>query len=75
MVKNLPSVQVDAADVGSVPVSGGCPGQGNGNSLQCSGLGNPVDRGVCGATVHGVTKNRTQRSMPTPPVFSVGRWV
>ena len=73
MVKNLPSMQVDAADVGSVPVSGRCPGQGNGNSLQYSGLGNPVDRGVWGATVHGVTKNQTQLSMPTPPIFSVGQ--
>ena len=65
-------MQVDAADVGSIPGSGRCPGQGNGNPLQYSGLGNPMDRGVWGATVHGVTNSQTQLSMPTPPVFSVG---
>ena len=32
------------------------PGEGNGSPLQCSCLGNPMDRGVCWATVHGVTK-------------------
>jgi len=34
--------------------SGRCPGEGNGNSLQYSRLGNPVDRGTWQATVHGV---------------------
>ena len=32
------------------------PGGGNGNSLQYSCLGNPMDRGPWWATVHGVTK-------------------
>ena len=32
------------------------PGEGNGNSFQCFFLGNPMDRGVCQATVHGVAK-------------------
>ena len=32
------------------------PGEGNGNPLQYSCLGNPMDRGVWWATVHGVTK-------------------
>ena len=32
------------------------PGEGNGNPLQCSFLGNPMDRGAWQATVHGVTK-------------------
>ena len=39
-----------------VPRSGGSPGEGNGNPLQCSCLGNPMDRGACPATVHEVTK-------------------
>ena len=30
-------------------------GEGNGNPLQCSCLGNPMDRGAWWATVHGVT--------------------
>ena len=32
------------------------PGEGNGNPLQYSCLGNPKDRGSWQATVHGVTK-------------------
>ena len=36
----------------------GCatPGEGNGNLLQYSGLGNPMDRGAWQAIVHEVTK-------------------
>ena len=32
------------------------PAEGNGNPLQCSCLGNPMDRGAWQATVHWVTK-------------------
>ena len=35
---------------------GGSPGEGNGNPLQYSGLGNPMDRGAWQTIVHGVTK-------------------
>ena len=35
-------------------------GEGNGNSLQYSCLENSMDRGAWQATLHGVTKNRTQ---------------
>ena len=31
-------------------------GEGNGNSLQYSCLGNPMDRGAWQATVHGMTR-------------------
>ena len=41
-----------------IPGSGRSPGEGNGNSLQCSCLENPMDRGACQATVHGVTRDR-----------------
>ena len=34
----------------------------NGNPLQCSCLGNPTDRRAWWATVHGITKSRTQLS-------------
>ena len=34
------------------------PGEGNGNSLQCSYLGNPMGGGAWQATVHGVTKSQ-----------------
>ena len=33
------------------------PGEGNGNPLQCSSLGNPIDRGAWWAIVHGVAKD------------------
>ena len=40
----------------SVPELGRSPGEGNGNPLQYSCLGNPMDRGGWWATVHGVAK-------------------
>ena len=52
----------DARDVGSIPVSGRAPGEGNGNTLQYSCLENPMDRGAWQATVHGVAKSQTQLS-------------
>ena len=45
-----------AGDAGSIPGSGRSPGGGNGNRLQYSYLGNPMDRGAWQATVHGVAK-------------------
>ena len=53
IVKNLPA---KAGDTDSIPGSGRSPGEGNGNPLQYSCLGNPVDRGAWLATVHRVTK-------------------
>ena len=43
-------------DTGLIPVLGRAPGEGNGNPFQYPCLGNSMDRGVWGATVHGVTK-------------------
>ena len=45
-----------AGELGSIPGSGRCPGEGNGNPLQYSCLENPMDRGAWWATVHGVSK-------------------
>ena len=42
----------NAGDPGSIPGPGGYPGGGNGNPLQDSCLGNPMDRGAWWATVH-----------------------
>ena len=53
VVKNLPA---NAGDVDSVPGSGRPLGKGNGNLLQYSCLGNPMDRRVWQTTVHQVTK-------------------
>ena len=50
----------NVGDRGSIPGSGRSPGEGNGNPLQYSCLGNPIDREVWWATVHGVAKSRTQ---------------
>ena len=43
-------------DMGAISGLGGSPGEGNGNPLQYSCLGNPMDRGAWWATIHGVTK-------------------
>ena len=56
VVKNPPA---NAGDAGLIPGLRRSPGDGNGNPLQYSCLGNPVDRGTWWATVHGVTKSRT----------------
>ena len=45
-----------------IPGSGKPPGEGNGNPLQCSCLGNSMDRGAWKAKVHGVEKSWTQLS-------------
>ena len=56
VVKNLPANAGDARNTCLTPWSGRSPGEGNGNPLQYSGLGNPMDRGAWWATVHGVAK-------------------
>ena len=58
VVKNLPPA--NAGDMSSNPESGRSPGEGNGNRLQYSCLGNAMDGGAWRVTVHGVTKTRTQ---------------
>ena len=63
MVKNLTFTAGDARDVGSIPGLRRCPGEGNGNPLQYSCLGNPKDRGACQSIVHGVAKNWTPLSV------------
>jgi len=47
----------NVADPVSILGSGRVHGEGNGNPLQYSCLENPLDRGVWGAIVHGVTKS------------------
>ena len=53
MVKNSPA---NAGDTGLIPGLGRSPAIGNGNPLQHSYLGNSMDRGAWGPTVHGVPK-------------------
>ena len=67
MVKDSPA---NAGDAGLVPESGRSPGEGNGNPLLYSCLGNPINRGARWTTVHGAarvgyilaTKQQQQRS-------------
>ena len=56
MVKNLPA---NAGDKSLIRGLGRSPVGGNGNPLQYSCLGNPMDRGVWRATVHRVAKELT----------------
>ena len=54
MVKNAG----DGRDLGLIPGSGRSSGEGNGNLLQYSCLGNPTDRGSWLAAVQGVAKRQ-----------------
>ena len=49
----------NAGALGLIPGSGRSPGEGNGNPLHCSCLGNPMDRGTWWAIVHVIAKNWT----------------
>ena len=72
MVKNPPA---NSGDAESIPGLGRSPGEGNGNPLQYSCLGNPMDRGAWWATVHGATKSQTQLSdtdRQTPVIVDQG---
>ena len=62
VVKNPPANAGGTRDLGLIPGSERSPGGGSGNLLQYSFLENSTDRGTWQATVHGVTKNRTQLS-------------
>ena len=56
MVKNPPANAGDAGSMGSIPGLGRSLGEGNGNPLHYSCLGNPMDRGAWHVTVNGVAK-------------------
>ena len=65
VIKNLPASAADLRDMGSIPGWGRSPGEGNGNPLQYSCLGNPMDIGAWQTTVLGITKNQTGLSAHT----------
>ena len=84
VVKELTCSAGDAGDMGSIPGLGSSPGGGNGNPLQYSGLGNPMERGAWWTTVHGVAKKldmtehththiNTQKTIPSKE--DKGNWV
>ena len=57
VVKNPPVSAGDTRDMGSIPVLGRSPGEGNGNPLKYSCIENSMDRGVWWSTVHRVAES------------------
>ena len=66
----MPEIDHNAEDLVLFPEWGRSPGEGKGNPLKCSCLGNPTDRGTWQTTIHGVSKNWTQLRDKSPPLFS-----
>ena len=59
VVKNPPTDERDARDMGLILGSGRSLGVGNSNPLQYSCLGNSMDRRAWQGTIYGVTKSKT----------------
>ena len=72
MVKNPPA---NARDEGLIPGSGRSPGKGNGNPLQYSCLGSPMDRGAWQSTIHGVIESDMFFSLSCVRFFATPRTV
>ena len=60
LVKSPHTNAGDRGDAFLIPGSGRFPEERNGNPLQCSCLGNPMDRGTWQARAHRVAKSWTQ---------------
>ena len=69
MVKNIPA---NAGDLGFIAGWGVYSGEGNGNLLQYSCLGNPMGRGAWRTTVHGVAKESDMTEGLTTTTNMVG---
>ena len=69
VVKNLSANVGDTGDPGLIPSQlGRSPGEGKGNPLQYSCLGNPMDRGAWWDTVHWVARvGHDLETKPPPP--------
>ena len=72
-VKSRPASAGDIGDVDLIPGLGRFPGEGNGNTLQNSCLGNPMDREAWRAIVHGVVKSWTQLSDETTKSIALAK--
>ena len=59
----------NAGNTGSIPRSGRSPGEGKGNPLQYSCLGNPMDRGAWWVTVRRISQSQDLLTKPPPPPF------
>ena len=65
----------NAGDLGSIPRSRRSPGEGNGNPLQYSCLGNPMDREAWQAIVHRIPRVRHNLvTKPPPPYINEKKW-
>ena len=62
IIKKSPA---NAGNTGLIPGSGRAPGERNGNPLQYSCLGNPMDRGAWWATVCVATKENMTEQLTT----------
>ena len=58
----------NAGDPGSIPESERSPEEGNGNTLQYSSLGNPMNRGAWQASGHEVATVRHDLATKPPPI-------
>ena len=56
VIKNLPALQGNVRDMGSIPGSGRSPGGGHDNPLQYSCLDNPVERELGGVQSIGLQR-------------------
>ena len=70
MVKSL---SANVGDVGSIPGLERSLGEENGNPLQYSCLGNPLDRGAWWAIVHGLTGVRHNLATTTTTILKMGK--
>ena len=68
LVKNPPATAGDIGDAGSIPAGV------HGNPLQYSCLENPIDRGAWWATVHRVTRSRTQLKQLSMHTGNICTW-
>ena len=59
LVNQMEESACSAGDLGLIPGSERCPGEGNGNLLKYSCKAKSMGRGPWQAKVHGVTKSRT----------------
>ena len=73
VVKNPPANVGDARDSGLIPGLGRSLGEGNGNPLEYSCLGNPMDRRAWRVTVHRVTNSQTRLCTHTSHLLSTWR--
>ena len=80
LISGLDGKACNAGDPVSIPGLERSTGEGNGNPLQYSCLGSPMDRGAWGVTVHGIAKvldtsERLSTSLTTIDVKDLFTWL